>query len=78
MTITIGENLEYTLVVTGDIDGNGKITITDLAKAKLHIIETKVLEGAQLEAADINNNGNVTVTDIAQIKLILIDKLEIK
>ena len=78
MTITIDGNIEYILIVTGDIDGNGKITVTDLARAKLHLIETEKLDGFELEAADLNNDGKITITDIAQIKLVLIDLLEIK
>ena len=67
-------DIEYTLVVTGDINGDGEITITDLAKVKLHYIEKELLTGAELKAADMNYDGEITVTDIAQIKSILIGK----
>ena len=55
--IKVGNKLEYTLVVIGDIDGNGKISTTDSAKLKLHQVEMKVLTGAELMAADVDGNG---------------------
>ncbi len=78
MTLKVGSDLEFTLIVTGDLDGNGKITITDFAKMKLHFIEIKLLEGNELKAADINGNGDVTISDFAQMKLIMIGSMEIK
>lgn len=78
MTIKVGETLEYTLIVTGDIDEDGDITINDLAKVKLHLIESEVLTGIYLKAADVDNDKDITINDAAQIKLVLIDLFEIK
>ena len=72
MTVDVGETYHRTLVVTGDIDGNGEITVTDLAQLKLHYIEKELLSGASLKAADMNYDNEITITDVAQIKLILI------
>ncbi len=63
----------YTLVVPGDIDGNGELTITDLAKLCLHYIEDEMLEGPYKEAADLDNNNKITVTDLAKLQLTLIE-----
>lgn len=38
MTVKVGETYHLTLVITGDIDGNGEITITDVAQIKLILI----------------------------------------
>ena len=73
MTIKVGEELEYTLIVRGDINGDGKITITDIARIKLHLIEKEILTGADFIAADLNNDEALTVTDLAQIKLIFLE-----
>ncbi len=70
--------MNFTLVVTGDIDGNGEITITDFAQLKLHEIEQTLLTGVSLKAADIDANGEITITDLAQLKLVLIGLSEIK
>lgn len=76
--LKVGENQSYTLIVRGDIDGNGKVSINDLAKLKLHYIEMETLTGNSLKAADIDGNGNVSMIDLAQIKLALIGLAELK
>lgn len=72
MTLEVGK-LKFTLIVTGDIDGNGKLGATDLAKIKLHLIESEELTGILLKAADMNGDGKISATDLAQMKLALID-----
>lgn len=42
MTVDVGKTYHRTLVVTGDTDGNGEVTITDLAQLKLHYIEKEL------------------------------------
>ena len=76
MKVKVGETLEYTIVVTGDIDGDAKITVNDLAKIKLHIIEKELLSGISLKAADVDEDEKITVNDVARIKLILISLSE--
>lgn len=72
MSLEVGK-LKFTLIVTGDIDGNGKLGATDLAKIKLHLIETEELSGILLKAADMNGDGKISATDLAKIKLALIN-----
>lgn len=76
--LKVGSSLQFTLVVTGDIDGDSEITINDLANVKLHLIETKLLTGIKTKAADIDGDNEITVNDLAKIKLILIGLLEIE
>ena len=71
MTLKAG-SLTFTIIVAGDTNEDGLISITDLAKVKLHLIEKVLLEGNSLKAADINYSNDVTITDLAQIKMILI------
>ena len=75
MILKAGE-LEFTLVVIGDINESGGVTVTDLAQLKLHYIEEEILTGASLKAADIDGNKIITITDIAQLKLMLIGEEE--
>lgn len=70
--ILVGENVEYTLIVQGDIDGDGEITVADLAKMKLHLLEKELLEGNSLKAANIDKDKDVTINDLAVLKLTLI------
>ena len=72
MILQVGADKEYTLIVTGDTDGNGEVTVTDLAQIKLHLIEKEILTGSAYKAADMNNSKDVTITDLAQIKLFII------
>ena len=62
----------YEIVVNGDVSGDGKITITDVAKIKKHIINTETLTGAYLKAGDVNENDTITITDLAKIKKVVI------
>ena len=62
-------------ILSGDIDGNGEIGLTDLAQLKLHCIEHTLLTGSYLQAADLDGNGLITITDLAQLKLILISEI---
>ena len=78
MTLKIGDNLEMSLIVIGDVNKDGRITVTDLAQLKFHYIEKVLLEGNNLKAGDINGDGKVSLTDVAQLKLILVDLIELK
>ena len=71
MRAYIGKNI-YTFVVIGDIDGNGIVNLTDLAKICLHYIEDETLDSEYFEAADIDGNQKITVNDLAKIQLLLI------
>lgn len=64
----VNEN-EYTLIVKGDLDGNGIITITDVVKAKLHSVYVMLLKDDFLRALDINLDGDVTITDVVILNL---------
>ena len=63
-----------TVVVTGDINGDGKITATDVLVMKSYLLQMSTLEGAYATAADLNGDGNVSVTDFVQIKAHILEK----
>lgn len=75
--IKIGEKLQYSIVVTGDVNKDGEMDIDDLAEMKFHIIETKQLSGIKFKAADINTDKDITIDDIAKMKLIIIGKINL-
>ena len=73
MILKVGDNeLQYTIVVTGDTDGDTEITPNDLAQLKLHLIGIRILEDAELAIADMDGDGEPTINDLAQMKLELI------
>lgn len=73
MKLVVGKTT-YTLIVPGDVDGNAKLTITDLAKLCLHYMEDKMLEEPYKEAADLDFNTKISINDLAKLQLILIDE----
>lgn len=70
-TITLtkdDETYTKTIIISGDVDGDGKIMATDYVAIKNHIMEVKVLEVANKKAADMNSNNQVDAGDYIAIK----------
>lgn len=65
-------NKEYTLVVTGDLNGDGKVKASDLSTMKKHLIGKSELKGAFLKAADMNDDGQIKASDMSNLKKKLI------
>lgn len=61
-------NKTYTIVVLGDVNGDGKVKATDYAKIKNFIMDGAKLNEIQKLAADVNGDGEVKATDYAKIK----------
>ena len=63
-------NTDYNLVIQGDINGDGKVTITDLSQIRKHLanIEGYIKTGPYLEACDINYDNKVSIIDISQFR----------
>lgn len=61
---------KYTIVVKGDIDGDGKLGATDYVKIKNYIMEKSgsELNTHQSLAADVDGDGNIKATDYVRIK----------
>ena len=74
--VLIGERVEavYTLVVTGDTNSDGKISITDMLAVKSHILKKTILSGAAAQAADTSKDGGISITDFIQIKASILGK----
>ena len=61
-----GANL--TVVVLGDVNGDGILTSTDYMQVKRHFSNMIDLQGAALRAADVTNDGAILSTDYLKIK----------
>lgn len=72
MKLKLEDGKEYELIVRGDINLDGKVSITDLSKLLLHYNETRgfILEGCALKAGDMNCDGRVTLTDVSQMLIL--------
>ncbi len=55
--------VEFKLNLLGDIDGNGKVNISDYNAILRHVKKTSALDGYAFDCADIDGNGKIMVTD---------------
>ena len=51
----------------GDVNGDGKIDVTDLSKVAAHIKSIKTLTDSEMAMADASNDGKIDVTDLSKI-----------
>lgn len=54
----------YTLIVTGDVTGEGSVNSRDKAKLFQHLLDAEPLSGNYFTAADIDKNGTVNTKDL--------------
>lgn len=67
-----------TVVVTGDLNGDGKCTLTDMVQLRSHLLKKSTLKNAALQAADVNGDGSCTLTDMVQLRAYLLHRGSIK
>ena len=69
VTIVNGNSSKtYTMVVYGDNDGDGKISIVDLLKVQKQILGYTRMNGAYLEASDVDKDNKVTIVDLLKVQ----------
>jgi hypothetical protein len=57
-----------TIVVLGDVDGNGVIDTTDCVRVKAAFLGVYTLSAAEAIAADVDKNGTIDTTDFVRVK----------
>jgi len=69
VTITSGEEKKsFTVVIYGDVNGNGAIDALDYIQIKNHIMNSGGLNDEKKQAADVNKNNQIDALDYIQIK----------
>ena len=58
-----------TIIVEGDADGDGHVSISDYTLTRLDILGLKRLEGIYRAAADVDGDGRITISDYTAIRL---------
>lgn len=56
------------MIIKGDVNGDGRITVEDSLAVQLHIMGVIELEGDAFRAADTNNDGRISIVDLANIQ----------
>ena len=68
----------YSVIVYGDVNGDGDISIKDLLMLRKHILGTSKLDGAYLQAGNANKDQNsVTIKDILVLRKQLLGTINI-
>ena len=65
---TKNEEKEYTIILYGDVNGDGKISSADYIMVKNHIMDVTKLSELQSIYADANKDGKVSSADYVTIK----------
>lgn len=69
---------EYTVMVTGDVSGDGKINISDMVAIQAHILGKETLSGFAATAGDINGDGKINISDMVALQAHILGKEEVK
>lgn len=62
-----GETMKYTISVLGDVTGDGKVLINDVAVTYRAVKNKATLSEAQKASANVVNDGNILINDVAVI-----------
>lgn len=74
-TISVSNNVStnnYTIVVNGDTNGDGKISAVDLLYVQKVLLGTYNLTGAYADAGDTSDDGKISAVDLLQVQKVLL------
>ncbi len=71
-TLNLEDGTALTLVVQGDVNGDGNFTLSDFLKVKSLLLSLEEFSSAQTQAGDLSGDGRLTLTDFLQMKSILL------
>lgn len=82
LTLFVGseKKSEYKIVIRGDVNGDGRVNLTDLVQLRKHIVgwknpETGIVEnktGLYLYAIDMNNDKIISLIDLVRVRKVLV------
>lgn len=65
---------KYTLIVKGDLNGDGKVTIIDLVRTQNYLLGKRSLTDIEKLAADANYDGNpISISDLVRIQILILN-----
>lgn len=78
ITITSNDmSSTYTIIIYGDVNGDGEITTLDLLLVQKHLLKKSTLNNAYFKAADVNKDNQVTTLDLLLIQKHILKKSNI-
>lgn len=76
-TITLANGTTYTVVIYGDLTGDGQINSADLLKMRQYLLGSSSLSGAYLESAKVTGNSTINSANLLKIRQYLLGKTNI-
>lgn len=70
--LALSDGTQLSLVVQGDVNKDGKFTLSDFLKVKSLLLGLEEFSAAQTQAGDLSGDGRLTLTDFLQMKSILL------
>lgn len=67
----------YTVLIYGDTNGDGLISIADFTKLRHELLRGDVIKGIYIEAADVNYDGQITISDFTKLRQHLLGRIVI-
>ncbi len=67
-----GDFAEEVKTKLGDVNGDDKISLADLAAVQMHLLSVKKIDEATQVVADINKDGKISLADLAAIQMHLL------
>lgn len=77
LTSSNGENKTFEIVVNGDVDGDGTVTIKDLLRVQKHILKETLLSGPYKEAADTDTDNSITIKDLLRVQKHILKEIKL-
>jgi hypothetical protein len=71
MTISITTNsstVNYTIVIRGDVNGDGKLSAIDYVKLRNYLDGVSSLQGAYLKSTDTSDDGKTSALDYVKLR----------
>ena len=67
-----------TMVVTGDLNGDGRLDISDVVQLQGSLLGRVTLSDAAAQAADVNGDGRIDISDMVQMTAALLGRSSVK
>lgn len=78
-SVIVSKDVDEILVVQiGDVNGDGEITGSDVARLNAYVLGKAELSAAELLATDVNGDGRITGSDVARLNATTLGKTTIE